>query len=245
VSKAARAAEVADDGGNENGAMRILILLIAIAVAGLLVVILKPRSARAELLKEGDVAPDFKTDAVVGNQTVPVKLTDYRGHKVVLYFYPKDNTPGCTKEACAFRDGFGEFKAWGIVVLGCSIDKADNHRGFAQKYNLPFPLLADPDKKIAKAYGADNGIPILGLDRRVTYVIDEDGRIIKVYPDVDPATHAAEIIQALGADKPPPAPTPGPSAAATMTPEATPTAKPHHRKKPADESGEPGQEEPE
>ena len=218
--------------------MRILILLIAIAAAGLIVIFLRPRSAKAELLKEGDLAPDFATDAVVGGQTVPVKLTDYRGHKVVLYFYPKDNTPGCTKEACAFRDGFSELKAWGIVVLGCSIDAADKHRGFAQKYNLPFPLLADPGKKIAKAYGADNGIPILGLDRRVTYVIDEDGRIIKVYPDVNSSTHATEIIEALGADKPPPAPAPAPSVAATMTPEATPTAKPHHRHTSDESDGE-------
>jgi thioredoxin-dependent peroxiredoxin len=212
---------------NEAGAMRILILLIVIAAAGLLVIVLKQRSAKAEMLKEGDLAPDFSTQAVVGDQTVPVKLTDYRGHKVVLYFYPKENTPGCTKEACAFRDGFSELKGWGIVVLGCSIDSADKHRSFAQKYNLPFPLLIDSDNRIAKAYGADNGIPILGLDRRVTYVIDEDGRILKVYPDVNPATHATEIIEALGADKPPPAPTP--SMAPAMTPEAEPTAKPHHR----------------
>jgi peroxiredoxin Q/BCP len=213
--------------------MRILILLIVVIAAGLMVLLLRPRSAKAELLKQGDLAPDFSTQAVADGQVVPVKLTDYRGHKVVLYFYPKDNTPGCTKEACAFRDGFSELKNWGIVVLGCSIDTADKHRAFAQKYNLPFPLLIDPDNKIAKAYGADNGIPILGLDRRVTYVIDEDGRILKVYPNVDPATHASEIIDALGADKPPPTPTPGPSAAPTMAPEATSTPKPHHRKKPA------------
>ena len=116
----------------------------------------------------------------------------------MLYFYPKDNTPGCTKEACAFRDGFTDLKNWGIVVLGCSIDSADKHRAFAQKYNLPFPLLLDPDNKIAKAYGADNGIPILGLDRRITYVIDEDGRILKVYPKVDPATHAHRDYRGAG-----------------------------------------------
>jgi peroxiredoxin Q/BCP len=225
-----------------GGAMRILILLIVVMAAGLLVLILKPRSAKAELLKQGDLAPDFSTQAVVDGQVVPVKLTDYRGHKVVLYFYPKDNTPGCTKEACAFRDGFSELKSWGIVVLGCSIDTADKHRAFAQKYNLPYPLLIDPDNKIAKSYGADNGIPILGLDRRVTYVIDEDGNILKVYPNVDPATHAHDIIDALGADKPPPAPTPGPSVPAAPTPEATPIAKPHHHKNPA---GMPNGEEPE
>ncbi|HEX4211639.1 MAG TPA: peroxiredoxin [Candidatus Binataceae bacterium] len=229
--------------------MRILILLIAAVVAGFLVIILRPRSAKAELLKEGDLAPDFSTGAVVGNQQVPVKLTDYRGHKVVLYFYPKDNTPGCTKEACAFRDGFRELKDWGIVVLGCSIDSADKHKAFAQKYKLPFPLLIDSDNKIAKAYGADNGIPILGLDRRVTYVIDEDGRILKVYPEVNPGTHANEIIQALGADKPPPSPTPAPHSAATMTPVAIETpsssSRTHHHKKTSAPSNESGEEQPE
>jgi len=209
--------------------MRILILVIAVVAAGFLVVILKPKSAKAEMLKEGDLAPDFSTQAVVDGQVVPIKLTDYRGHKVVLYFYPKDNTPGCTKEACAFRDGFSELKGWGIAVLACSIDDADKHRAFAAKYNLPFPLLIDPDNKIAKAYGADNGIPILGLDRRITYVIDEDGRILKVYPDVNPGTHANEIIQALGADRPPPTPTPAPSVAATVTPMAEATPSGHHK----------------
>ena len=134
------------------------------------------------MLKVGDVAPEFSTDAVVGDQSTPVKLSDYHGRKVVLYFYPKDNTPGCTKEACTFRDGYNDLQRWGIVLLGCSIDSADSHRAFARKYSLPFPLLLDPDNKIAKAYGADNGIPILGLDRRVTYVIGEDGHILKVYP---------------------------------------------------------------
>jgi thioredoxin-dependent peroxiredoxin len=222
--------------------MRLLILLVAVIVAGSVALVLKPRSARAELLKQGDFAPDFSTQAVVDGQVVPIKLTDYRGHKVILYFYPKDNTPGCTKEACAFRDGYSELKGWGIIVLGCSIDSAEKHQAFAQKYNLPFPLLIDPDNKIAKAYGADNGIPILGLDRRVTYVIDGDGVIVKVYPNVDPATHAHDIIEALGADKPPPAPTPGASAEPAITPEASPTPKPRHRKHPVEE---PDSEEPE
>ena len=170
--------------------------------------LLFPWLARAEMLKVGDLAPAFSTSAIVGDQTVPMRLIDYRGRKVVLYFYPKDNTPGCTKEACAFRDGYAKFQGWGIALFGCSIDAATAHRAFAQKYGLPFPLLLDPGNKIAKAYGADNGIPILGLDRRVTYVIGEDGRILKVYPSVDPGTHAVEIVRDLGADKPPPTPTP-------------------------------------
>ncbi|MBV8360078.1 MAG: peroxiredoxin [Deltaproteobacteria bacterium] len=159
------------------------------------------------MLNVGDPAPNFSTNAIAGDQTIPVNLTNYRGRRVVLYFYPKDNTPGCTREACAFRDGYAKLRNWGITVFGCSVDSADAHRAFAKKYSLPFPLLLDPDKKIAKAYGADNGIPILGLDKRITYVIGEDGRIAAVYPQVDPATHANQIIQDLGADKPRPAAT--------------------------------------
>jgi hypothetical protein len=99
-------------------------------------------------------------------------------------------------------------------VLGCSIDSADSHKAFIRKYGLPFSLLLDPDRSIARAYGADNGIPILGLDRRVTYVIGEDGLILKVYPSVDPGIHAKQIIHDLGADRPP-RPTPAASPAAS------------------------------
>jgi peroxiredoxin Q/BCP len=193
---------------------------------GALFNLLFPWLARGEMLKVGDAAPEFSTTAVLGDQATPIKLSDYRGRKVVLYFYPKDNTPGCTKEACTFRDGFNDLQRWGIVLLGCSIDSADSHRAFARKYSLPFPLLLDPDNKIAKAYGADNGIPILGLDRRVTYVIGEDGNILKVYPSVDPASHAKQIVSDLGADKPPPAPV----ATASPTPVAEPTTGPKQRK---------------
>ncbi len=186
--------------------MKLFAAIAVILAIGGLALLLKPRAARAEMLKAGDLAPNFATDAVLGDQTVPIRLMDYRGRQVVLYLYPKDNTPGCTKEACAFRDGYAKLQQWGIAVFGCSIDGADAHRAFVRKYRLPFPLLLDPDKKIAKAYGADNGIPILGLDRRVTYVIGPDGRIVKSYPQVDPGTHAAEIIHDLNADRPPPAP---------------------------------------
>jgi hypothetical protein len=103
-------------------------------------------------------------------------------------------------------------QAWGIAVLGCSIDSAESHKAFIKKYGLPFSLLVDPDHSIARSYGADNGVPILGLDRRVTYVIGEDGHILKVYPSVDPGIHARQIIHDLGADHPP-----------TPTPVALPT----------------------
>jgi thioredoxin-dependent peroxiredoxin len=172
--------------------------LIAIVVV-IGVIVLRPRIARADLLKEGQIAPPFTTQMVVGENQSPVSLADFQGRKVILYFYPKDETPGCTKEACAFRDGYARFTSAGLTVLGCSVDSADAHKAFIRKYNLPFALLLDPDKKIATAYGAANGIPILGLDRRITYVIDETGKVQKVYPNVDPSTHAIEILNDLGA----------------------------------------------
>jgi peroxiredoxin Q/BCP len=194
--------------------MRVLLIasLAAIVVIAA-VVVLRPRVARADVLKEGDLAPAITTQMVSGEQITPFSLADYRGKKVILYFYPKDDTPGCTKEACSFRDGFSKFQAAGLTVLGCSVDSEDAHKKFIKKYNLPFPLLLDPDKKIATEYGVANGIPILGLDKRVTYVIDENGRILKVYPKVDPSIHATEILSAL-----PPPPPAAASPAATEAP---------------------------
>jgi len=180
--------------------------LIATVVLVVAVVALRPRIARAELIKEGQIAPPFSTQMVSGETEAPVSLADFHGKKVILYFYPKDETPGCTKEACRFRDSYSRYTNAGLVVLGCSIDSSEAHKDFIRKNGLPFPLLLDPDKKIAKAYGAANGIPILGLDRRITYVIDENGKVLKVYPSVDPSTHAIEILNDLGvANASPPA----------------------------------------
>ena len=194
----------------------IIMVVIVVAVAGLGAIAFRPRIARAAMLSVGATAPDFHSQVVNGDQVTPVSLADYHGHKLVLYFYPKDNTPGCTKEACAFRDGFALFQNAGLTVLGCSVDSSDAHRKFIQKYNLPFPLLLDPDKKIATSYGVANGIPILGLDKRVTYVIDEDGRILKVYPNVDPSIHATQILADL--------PAPKPVASAEASPASAPSA---------------------
>ena len=190
----------------------ILAAIIALGVLFVAITLLRPRIARAEILTEGDLAPPITTQMVSGEQISPFSLSTYRGRKVILYFYPKDDTPGCTKEACAFRDGFTQFQTAGLTVFGCSIDTSEAHRKFIKKYNLPFPLLLDPDRKIATSYGVANGIPILGLDKRVTYVVGEDGLILKVYPNVDPSVHANQIL----ADLPPPPPTP------TATIEATP-----------------------
>jgi peroxiredoxin Q/BCP len=187
--------------------------LIAIVVI-IAAVALRPRIARAELLKEGDIAPPFTTQMVTGDNVAPMSLADFHGRKVVLYFYPKDETSGCTKEACAFRDGYSRYTNAGLVVLGCSVDSADEHKQFISKNSLPFPLLVDPDKKIAKAYGAANGIPILGLDRRITYIIDENGKILKVYPSVDPSMHATQILTDLGVGSTMPAAAASPAAPA-------------------------------
>lgn len=205
--------------------------IIAAAAVAMIIVALRPRRAAAEMPQAGEQAPDFHGQMVYEGQVRPIKLSDYKGYKLVLYFYPKDNTPGCTREACAFRDGFEKFKAAGVYILGCSVDNAQSHTDFIKKYNLPFPLLLDPDKKIATAYGAANGIPILGLNRRVTFVIDEHGKILKVYPQVDPSTNASEIIQAYAAT-----PKATPSPAPTAVPTATPVKK--HKPRPAEEEEE-------
>jgi len=121
------------------------------------------------------------------------RLADYKGSWVLLYFYPKDDTPGCTAEACALRDNYSGFGQAHAVVLGVSADSAASHGKFAAKFNLPFPLLVDEDRKIIKAYGAD------GLVRRISYLIAPDGKIAKAYAQVKPAEHAAEVLRDLAA----------------------------------------------
>ena len=150
------------------------------------------------MLQEGDAAPDFESRDAEGN---PVKLSDLRGRKVVLYFYPKDDTPGCTKEACSFRDGFGEFKRRGIEVLGVSTDDERSHRKFAEKYSLPFTLLADTDHRVADLYGVYGekqfmGRKYMGVARQ-TFLIDEEGRLRKVFDKVKVDEHADEVLQAF------------------------------------------------
>ncbi|HLH85830.1 MAG TPA: peroxiredoxin [Thermoplasmataceae archaeon] len=144
----------------------------------------------AELLKQGEVAPDFESVDQEGNK---VRLSHYKGKPVVVYFYPKDDTPGCTAEACNFRDNYQEFEKRGIKVLGISVDSANSHKKFAQKYNLNFTLVADNSKEIAKRYG------VLGENTasRVTYLVGPDGKIAYVYPKVSPKEHAVEVLQKL------------------------------------------------
>jgi thioredoxin-dependent peroxiredoxin len=148
-------------------------------------------------VKEGDVAPDFFAQSGGGPT---VSLADLRGKNVVLYFYPRDNTPGCTIEACKFRDEFADFKKHDIVVLGVSADSAASHEKFAQKFQLPFVLLADEDKSIAQAYGAWGEKSFLGKKfmgmRRITFLIGPDGRIRKIWRKVKPPQHASEVLAA-------------------------------------------------
>ena len=148
--------------------------------------------------KEGSVAPNFPAKDANGET---VRLKDLRGQKVVLYFYPKDDTPGCTKEACSFRDAFADFKKRDIKVLGVSIDSEGSHKKFAAKYKLPFTLLADPDHSIADAYGVYGekkfmGRTYLGV-KRVTFLIDEKGKVKKVFEKVKPEEHAREVLEAF------------------------------------------------
>jgi peroxiredoxin Q/BCP len=149
-------------------------------------------------LKVGDVAPGFTANTNGGGK---VSLSDFKGKNVILYFYPRDNTPGCTKEACAFRDEFGAFRKKGAVVLGVSTDSPKSHDKFVEKYRLPFTLVSDEDKKIVQAYGAWGEKSFLGRKYqgiyRVTFFIGPDGKIKKVWPTVKPAEHAREILAAL------------------------------------------------
>jgi len=149
-------------------------------------------------LKEGDIAPAFSAMTNGGGK---ISLAELKGKNVILYFYPKDDTSGCTKEACAFRDGFADFKKRGAVILGVSPDSVKSHDKFVKKFSLPFTLLADEDKKIAEAYGVWGmkifwGRKYLGT-HRVTFLIGPDGRIKKIWPDVKPEEHAAEVLAAL------------------------------------------------
>jgi peroxiredoxin Q/BCP len=155
------------------------------------------QAAGAEL-KVGQKAPDF---TVMNDKGEKVKLSDYKGKKIVLYFYPKDDTPGCTKEACAFRDGISKIKARGAVVLGVSPDSVESHKKFRDKFELNFPLLADSEKKMVEAYGTWKeksmyGRKYMGVER-TTFIIDEQGKISHIFPKVKVGEHYDEVLEAL------------------------------------------------
>lgn len=137
------------------------------------------------MLQEKTIAPDF---TLLDESGVAHNLSDYIGDHVLLYFYPKDDTPGCTKQACAIRDAYDEFEKKGIQVIGISADSPESHKKFKAKYKLPFTLLSDKKKEVINIYGGT---------KRVSYLIDPMGFIVKTYPKVDPATHAETILKDL------------------------------------------------
>ncbi len=151
------------------------------------------------MLNVGDQAPDFSGDTQSGET---IALKDFKGKTVVLYFYPKDNTPGCTKEACSFRDNYAELANQDVVVIGVSADSVKSHQSFVSKFDLPFYLLSDPDKEVINAYGAWGEKTSYGKTSegilRITYIIGPDGIIQTVFPQVKTATHAEEILAVLG-----------------------------------------------
>ena len=140
----------------------------------------------------GTAAPDFTAQTTTGKT---VHLGDFHGKKLVLYFYPKDDTPGCTVEACGLRDEYQKIREQGAEVLGVSVDSTASHQKFTEKYHLPFLLLADTDKSVSKAYGVLNEKS--NTSRRVTFLIDEHGKILKTFQTVKPDQHPQEILDAL------------------------------------------------
>ena len=150
----------------------------------------------AEPLERGSAAPDFD---LLDQNSQRHTLSEYAGRWLVLYFYPKDDTPGCTTEACEFRDDIFILRGMGVTVMGVSLDDVDSHREFAEKYHLPFPLLSDAQGKVAARYGALGKWGPAKFAKRQTFIIDPDGRIAKIYRRVRPKTHSDEVIADLRA----------------------------------------------
>ncbi len=153
-----------------------------------------PPAPGGRLIQPGTPAPDFKLPATDGKT---IALSSLRGHPVVLYFYPADETPGCTREACDFRDHTAELKKAGVVVLGVSTQDLASHRHFTAREHIPFPLLSDPDGKVAALYGVPvRSVPGLGrIFERTTFVIDTHGRVARAWPKVNVIGHVAEVLQ--------------------------------------------------
>jgi peroxiredoxin Q/BCP len=165
-----------------------VLLLLASAVLWML----RPGSQRAE----GSAAPDFSLQDQEGQTH---RLSDYAGRWLVLYFYPRDDTPGCTREACRFRDDIGVLGKLNAAVAGVSVDDARSHADFSRKFQLPFPLLSDPDGRTAAAYGSLLNLGVVRFARRHTFIIAPDGRIAARFDKVDPASHAQDVARALRA----------------------------------------------
>lgn len=172
------------------GARAVVVSILALAACGGNA--RRPDGGEGLLAAEA-IAPDFVARDAEGQ---PVHLTATRGGASVVYFYPKDATPGCTREACAFRDAWEKFQAAHVTVFGVSRDSEESHQQFRASHKLPFPLAADVDGEIARAYGVKS---MLGMSARVTFLVGGDGRVAKVYPDVDPALHVDELLHDVAA----------------------------------------------
>ncbi|HQR51574.1 MAG TPA: peroxiredoxin [Methylophilaceae bacterium] len=169
-------------------------ILLLVAVLGLVLLLFRSVSMAGQLPQLGQAAPDFSLPDQNGKTH---RLSDYAGQWLVLYFYPKDDTPGCTKEACSFRDDLQQLEKLGAKVVGISVDDTDSHAKFAAKYHLPFPLLADNDAKVAENYRALNNLLVIKIARRYTFLIDPQGKIAKNYLSIDTSRHSLEIIEDL------------------------------------------------
>ena len=169
--------------------------LILLGILGALGLLLGSQMARAgDVPKAGEVAPDFKLPDQNGKVHT---LADYRGKWLVMYFYPKDDTPGCTEEACKFRDDLHKLTALGAQVVGVSVDDSASHAEFAKKHGLPFPLLADKDTTVTARYGVLMNFMLIKVAKRYTFLIDPQGKIKKVYDKVETSRHSQEIIDDL------------------------------------------------
>lgn len=173
--------------------MTTLILAIAV-VAGVAVALFYAQSAAADQPKVGEAAPAFSLPDQTGTTR---SLDDYRGRWLVLYFYPKDDTPGCTTEACNFRDDIFKFREAGAEIVGVSLDDVESHEAFAEKYSLPFPLLADADHAVATAYGVLTKMGPMSFAKRETFIIAPDGTIALHYAKVKPDEHSAQVLADL------------------------------------------------
>lgn len=149
-------------------------------------------------LNIGDSAPEFNLSDANGKRH---SLADYRGQYVILYFYPKDDTPGCTQEACKFRDDWPKLQALGASILGISVDNSASHQKFSEKHRLPFPLLADEDGKVAASYDALTDLWVIKIAKRHSFLIDPNGKIVKLYRQVSVSNHSQQIIEDLQAIK--------------------------------------------
>ncbi|MCI0529220.1 MAG: peroxiredoxin, partial [Nitrospira sp.] len=177
-----------------NTVKGLLIFGLMVVIAVVFVVTYKAWAVEIQV-KEGQKAPDFE---LMDQEGKTVRLSDYRGKGwVVLYFYPKDDTPGCTKEACSFRDNLNQLQALNTTVLGVSVDDIRSHKNFSEKFNLNFPILSDTEYKVCKRYGTLSSMMGIKLAHRSTFIIDPDGIVRKVFPNVQPKDHAIEVAQVL------------------------------------------------